>query len=1101
MWNIGRLSRVVRLGALAMLMGGMAGGLMAQTVELVSRVDPSQISDTALTTAVPAEDPGSFATHQSLGADGRYVVFTSSAPNLVPGQRDMNKSVDDPGRDVFLKDLATGAVTLVSHSMSGPAVTGNARSEEAVISADGRYVAFLSSATDLVPGQTAVHRFDRDVLLFDRTTGAITLELSTREADTFFGDLAISADGRYIAFVSDARDLVPGQQGSSGWNVFLYDRMEKKTRLVSHVSSSSITAGDGRSRRPRISADGRFVVFFSNSSDLVPGQLRTDNVFFYDRASEAITLIGPGQEPEISADGQHVVFGAGTIALQLYSRETNTTTLVSDAAATESYGNANTPFSISADGRFVAYVHRDPRDFGNYDETLVIYDRVSRTSTTPSRPAAAHPRNIDLPRISADGRFVAFTSTDPDVIAGQVGTAQNVFLFDRTSGKTELVSSLRTSAPTSGNHLSTLPAISADGSRVVFASRATNLLEGVKDLNENWDLFAYAVASKSNDLITSRAATMPSVSAASGSVASALSADGRFVAFESDSPYLISGQIDSNNTTDVFLHDRATRATILVSRTRASAVTAANGQSVQPAVSGDGRYVVFVSNAPNIAPGGNDPEGGYDVFLFDRIAGTTTFVARTRQSAGPETSSWELRQRISQDGRWVAFTSLAADVIPGQQEGNPDGFPTADIFLWDRITGSTTLVSRSTLGATITASSESVLETLGADGRSVLFRSFATDLIPGQTRKTLRSGLFLFDRVSGTTTLVSHARDSLTTPASGADASISAEGRFVVFVSDGDLDPNVSEDGTTGVYLYDRTLGTNRRIGHGFSLHPRISADGRYVTFASTTPLLPDLNTYGSSQIYLYDRIANSLSLVTRSRPTGNAALGDSQDPAISADGRYVTFASEAVDLIPGLVPSPGREDDDIYLFDRVAGTMTLASRWRGSAVAAMGRSEAPRMSANGRQVAFTSSADLVQGDLNSRSDAYLFSLDPPPPTGPTPLPACTLLDTRRRANRPILSSNVQRTVPVRGACGVPATAKQVLVKVTVFNPSGKGNLRFYPAAVIGAPSGILRFERGATRAESFTLPLSTNGTLTILPFVAGKGTVHVAVEVNGYSQ
>jgi hypothetical protein len=155
-------------------------------------------------------------------------------------------------------------------------------------------------------------------------------------------------------------------------------------------------------------------------------------------------------------------------------------------------------------------------------------------------------------------------------------------------------------------------------------------------------------------------------------------------------------------------------------------------------------------------------------------------------------------------------------------------------------------------------------------------------------------------------------------------------------------------------------------------------------------------------------------------------------------------------------------------------------------------------MSASGRQVAFTGSLAFVDGDFNLLPDAYVFSLDPPPPV---PLPACTLFDTRRRADRPILTSNVRRTVTVRGACGVPATAKQVVVKVTVSNPSGKGNLRFYPGAVTAAPSGTLRFERNATRTETFTLPLSTNGTLTILPLVAGKGTVHVALEVTGYSE
>jgi len=84
----------------------------------------------------------------------------------------------------------------------------------------------------------------------------------------------------------------------------------------------------------------------------------------------------------------------------------------------------------------------------------------------------------------------------------------------------------------------------------------------------------------------------------------------------------------------------------------------------------------------------------------------------------------------------------------------------------------------------------------------------------------------------------------------------------------------------------------------------------------------------------------------------------------------------------------------------------------------------------------------------------------------------------------------------------VPVTAKQILVKVTVFQPSGKGNLRFYPGAVTPTPAGILRFERNQSRTESFTLPLANSaGTLAILPFVAGKGTVHTLVEVNGYSE
>src|SRR6185295_8263973 len=112
---------------------------------------------------------------------------------------------------------------------------------------------------------------------FDRVTGAITLVAATRDELSGFSALAINSDGRYVTFVSDAGDLIPGQQGFFGAQVFLYDRVERTTRLVSHVSGTDNTV-DGASGGPGISADGRFIVFRS-SGNLVPGQLQTSNVF------------------------------------------------------------------------------------------------------------------------------------------------------------------------------------------------------------------------------------------------------------------------------------------------------------------------------------------------------------------------------------------------------------------------------------------------------------------------------------------------------------------------------------------------------------------------------------------------------------------------------------------------------------------------------------------------------------------------------------------------------------------------------------------------------------------------------------------------------
>ena len=201
----------------------------------------------------------------------------------------------------------------------------------------------------------------------------------------------------------------------------------------------------------------------------------------------------------------------------------------------------------------------------------------------------------------------------------------------------------------------------------------------------------------------------------------------------------------------------------------------------------------------------------------------------------------------------------------------------------------------------------------------------------------------------------------------------------------------------------------------------------------------------------------------------------------MNANGRFVAYANRG----------------GVFIFDRVTGASALASPSRpGAAQGASGTG--PRISADGRTVIFTSgSPDLVAGDLNGTDDAYLFTTAPVP-GGPVPIPACTLLDTRRRADRPALHSNVRRTVRAGGVCGVPPAAKSITANLTVLQPTGKGNLRLY-AGNAPDPSGIFRFEKNQTRSGAFTIPLAANGTFDILPFVGGNGTVQAVVEVNGY--
>jgi Tol biopolymer transport system component len=302
----------ISLLALTLAAGAAAGG--AATLELVSRAAPSRISDTgtgAVSTIPIFVEPAQM---PSISADGRYLVFLSKSSNLIPGQTDSNKAAD-----VFLTDLTTGATTLVSHAMGSATTAGLAGSSEAVLSADGRYVAFLSNAPDLVPGQPMAFSpfFDQNVFLYDRITGTTSLAIcNCREEHFDLEDLILSADGRYLLFVSDGNHVIPNMQGSSTNNVFLYDRVAKTARLVSHASGSATAALGEECENPSLSADGRYTVFRCGHIGLAPLQ-----AFLFDRDSGTLSLLGPASAAVISGDGRYVALQSGKL-VSLYERET-----------------------------------------------------------------------------------------------------------------------------------------------------------------------------------------------------------------------------------------------------------------------------------------------------------------------------------------------------------------------------------------------------------------------------------------------------------------------------------------------------------------------------------------------------------------------------------------------------------------------------------------------------------------------------------------------------------------------------------------------------------------------------------------------------------
>jgi Tol biopolymer transport system component len=420
-------------------------------------------------------------------------------------------------------------VTRASVDSTGAQANQHSSSEGLAISADGRFVAFDSSAWNLVPGDL---NQTTDVFVHDRRTGA-TVRVSVSSAGTepdessFFP--ALSADGRFVAFASRASNLV-GDDTNGMVDVFVRDRdpdgngvFDEDGGVTSRVSvDSNGVQGDLGSSGPSISSDGRFVAFDSSATNLVAGDANgATDVFVHDRATGVTIRASLGSE-----------------------------------------GLEGNRYSQSA-------------------------------------------------RISADGRFVAFDSESDNLVPDDVNGFRDVFLRDLVDHVTELVSV--DSVSLQGNGPSGAPVISADGGIVAFTSSATNLV--VPDTNGDVDVL---VRDRIAGTTTRANADSSGIQGNYGAIYTAISGNGRFVAFASDAENLIAN--DTNDRGDEFIHDVVTGETFAVSVNPAGAVadSASFGYS---ALSYDGRSVVFSSSATDLVAG--DTNGYTDVFVDDRSAYAT----------------------------------------------------------------------------------------------------------------------------------------------------------------------------------------------------------------------------------------------------------------------------------------------------------------------------------------------------------------------------------------------------------------------------------------------------------------------------------------------
>jgi Tol biopolymer transport system component len=1090
-------------------------GLVAVGVGLCASPGYAQVRTTErISTSSAGAQPGS-GWESAISADGRYVVFNSFGSTFVPN--DTNNATD-----VFVKDRQTNQVERVSVAtvVGGVAAQGNSSSGGAAISGDGVIVAFVSSATNLVGGDT--NGFS-DVFVHDRSmriTRRVSLGLGGAQLNGNSTLGAMSSNGRYLTYVSNANNVLPGIPAGH-----LY-RVDLGTGAIALVSqNSNEQTANSTVLGGAISADGRHVAFSSQATNLDLRLADTNGV-----SDVFVRDIQAGTTARVSVrtDGTQAGGGIGNLA-------------ASGA-------------SISGDGRFVAFAgnrlvepdgiwseiyvrDRDVDRNGIMDEspagTEHLFVRTFKVSVGVDNPFGIADSDSWSPSISVDGRYVAFVSDAYNLVSPrQTFAVTHVYVRDLdTDGNGVLdepgtAETKRVSVATDGVTPDGEPAsndsgapvhITPNGRFIVFRSLAGNLDLVLPDSNDTYDIFLHDFRN-----IASRAlpGTKP-----------ALSTDGRYLAFQSGAP----AAGDTNAASDIFVRDLSIQDLANPLRVVRVSVSSSGGQanagSFLAAISGNGRFVVFESDASNLVE--DDGNGVRDVFLRDRDAdgdgvydesGGVSTVLISRGVGGLPGNAESLAASISEDGRWIAFSSDASNLV----FGDTNAF--RDIFVRDRLHTGGALLQRVNVTGTgdQAAGGGSGKPRISGSGRYVVFESAATNLVVGDTNGVV--DIFARDMSRGTTVRISVLPNGGQNPAPSSEPAVSYNGELVVYATGGALVPG---DGNGMHDIYGKPIGsgTTERFSigsdgtgaSGVSGSPAVSGDGNLVAFrTSASNLLPDLDTNGADDVYVRDRATNTIRLA--SVPDGAIAFR-AFDPALSRNGRVIAFAAVPLTLPATsgssavLTVSAAAITGPSIVVQSVAPTNLVLSPTHGSANAAtvvqitgIGLNYATRVTFNG-----TVGTDFrVEGDL-------VIVTAPPKPAGAVEVSVeiagfqLTYVDTFTYEEGPgsacplsaaapsdLDRSGGQRQVDVNTPADCSWTAGEAVDWLQLTNPTGTGVGSF---AVVADPNPNPAPRTGSVIVNGVDVPITQAGSgcqsftvdpsnrLRTLPHGAGDDT-HVEIHI-----
>jgi hypothetical protein len=566
-------------------------------------------------------------------------------------------------------------------------------------------------------------------------------------------------------------------------------------------------------------------------------------------------------------------------------------------------------------------------DYYLFDRFAESYDLISRSAANPERaavPPEVGPGTGDYPDptsafTSDDGRWVAFTSSAKDMVAGATypsawAYALQVFLFDRESRTMRLVSHASNSALVASSGTTRLFAMSSDGRFVAFESRGDNLAAAGGGFQQ---IYLFDRESGENLLVTHRAGR-PGSPGLANSWGSAMTPDGRFIGLGSSAADLVAGQVDRASSFDAFLYDRLGNSMELLTVAAGTAATAAGGNLVN--LTDDGRFATLISAGVALAAGvedgnGNDATGGIDCFLLDRQAGSARLVSRSAANPSRSADQTSNCQALSRSGRHVFFTSRASDLVAGFADNNAFG---TDAYVFDARSGQVTLASRQT--GSETEGADAAVDWDGEvpaalDDRYRMMVTWANNLQAGGADIfSAETDIFLYDLEGGDLTLVSRLGSSQVAGGGvGTGAHFTADGT-ILFNSRNALDRAFPTGFSYQVYRFDVAQGAVR-------LDLRTPLPGILPDAAGGYGMLDRNGRFFGRWDRVLDAVSGQSQRVVHALgEPSSPANGGAQLEAASADGRYVVYTTEATDVAP---VTDGNERPDVFVYDR----LTLAPR------------------------------------------------------------------------------------------------------------------------------------------------------------------------------